>query len=385
LEGVDHIASWRAGRDKVSKHLNKGIGMRTEKTCDSKVRPNNLDILCGKGKVAAAHPGNRRLRKIVEKYYIWYTAMSTKTEKMKVAEKVVAEVMAEESGCTPRFLKKDPIFEVYYVATSKAGVDKILYHLRMLAKQQARRQGGLKTGSFGHNQQSSNSQSLDSTSSYSSRNEKRKLLHASSLECNTVPPSTEETNEGLKTTVVLIALEMYRRKRRKLQYDSLLNECSNVMAQASLKVLEGLDDEGGNTHTAAVPEVVGFNEKLDFESMSDTRYSDDALAVVPQAVPTFGVASTTPSSQWWLSKASFTSFGPHSSQQNNSATESRNRRMQQTPPAEAGLDSMLSRFWDFQQDTIEEREDWVPGGMRGAPLPLPVVRDRERSRRSTSI
>jgi hypothetical protein len=101
----------------------------------------------------------------------------------------------------------------------------------------------------------------------------------------------------------------------------------------------------------APSEVVGTNERFNFKSAHDP-YSDGPLAS-SQAIPTFGAASSASSSQWWLSKAPFSSFGPHSAQQQSSAAESRNN-MQQPPPI-AGIDSMLSRYWDFQQENHGRR------------------------------
>jgi hypothetical protein len=174
-----------------------------------------------------------------------------------------------------------------------------------------------------------------------------------------VSPSIEETNEGVKTT------EICRGGKRKLPYD-YLNERSTVVPSP---IQAGVDEE--TKKTMAVPGVGGSNKRLNFETTRD-RYSDGALTLPSsQAIPTgtFGTASTTSSSQWWLSKAPFSSFGPHSSQQQRSAgAESLNISMPQAAP-EAGLDSMLSKFWDFQQEIIAEEEEWISEG--GASLPLP--------------
>jgi hypothetical protein len=95
------------------------------------LQPNDLlDVLCGAGKAASEHPGNKRFRAIVAKsYYSKYTTVTSKTEKMNVTRGVMHELLS--SGCA-RFLKKDPIFERFYVASHRAGRDKVSHSLREL-------------------------------------------------------------------------------------------------------------------------------------------------------------------------------------------------------------------------------------------------------------
>jgi hypothetical protein len=107
-------------------------------TADPKIvlQPHSLDVLCGSGKVASRHPGNKRFRDIVAKHYINYAAGTSKTERMEVTQGVLHELFS--SGCT-RFLKKDPIFERYSVASRRVGRDKVSHSFRELKTASDRR------------------------------------------------------------------------------------------------------------------------------------------------------------------------------------------------------------------------------------------------------
>jgi hypothetical protein len=95
---------------------------------DTILIPNDFDILCGSGKAVSAHPGNQRFQAIVNKYYPSYAVSSlSKSMKMQITHDVMGDIMS--SGCT-RFLKKDPIYERYYVAASRVGKDKVSHCLR---------------------------------------------------------------------------------------------------------------------------------------------------------------------------------------------------------------------------------------------------------------
>lgn len=91
------------------------------------MQPNDLDIICGGGKLAFAHIGNKRFQVIARKYLQAFERAGNKVEKMKVTQKAMLEVLS--LGCT-RFLKKDPIYQRFYVASKRAGRDKILHFLR---------------------------------------------------------------------------------------------------------------------------------------------------------------------------------------------------------------------------------------------------------------
>lgn len=97
--------------------------------------PEELDIICGSGKSVSNHPGNRRFRLIVMKYCNQYYVATTKAQKMKVNRHVMEELKL--SGST-RFLKKDPIFEKFYIATNRVGRDKISHCLRELKNETQR-------------------------------------------------------------------------------------------------------------------------------------------------------------------------------------------------------------------------------------------------------
>lgn len=92
------------------------------------VHPKELDIICGRGKAAANHPGNKRFRNIAEKYCHQYALVTTKKDKANITKKVMADILS--SGCT-MFLQKDPIFEErIYVTTHKAAKDKVSHFLK---------------------------------------------------------------------------------------------------------------------------------------------------------------------------------------------------------------------------------------------------------------
>jgi hypothetical protein len=92
------------------------------------LHPNDADILCGSGSTVSLHPGNKRFRLIVANNYDEYAAAITKSEKMKATKKIMQEVLSLGS----RFLKRDPIFQQWYLANTKAGRDKISHCLREL-------------------------------------------------------------------------------------------------------------------------------------------------------------------------------------------------------------------------------------------------------------
>lgn len=95
-----------------------------------------LDIICGSGKSAVAHPGNKRFQIIVAKHSYAYEVAKTKKEKAKLTQKILDELLSLE--CT-RFLKKDPIFERFYIANKRVCKDKISHCLREKNSERARR------------------------------------------------------------------------------------------------------------------------------------------------------------------------------------------------------------------------------------------------------
>lgn len=98
--------------------------------------PQELDIICGSGKFVSTHPGNKRFKLIVNKYYPDYNVAASKQDKMRVTNKVIDELLT--SGSTTRFLKKDPIFERYYVGSKRAGRDKVSHCLRQMVDKKKR-------------------------------------------------------------------------------------------------------------------------------------------------------------------------------------------------------------------------------------------------------
>lgn len=98
----------------------------------------DVDVLCGSGTKASNHPGNKRFRAIVASHYGKYSEATNKAQKMSTIKRVLADVLV----CDPstRFLKKDPIFEWFYIATSRVVRDKISHMLRqMKSAEQTRR------------------------------------------------------------------------------------------------------------------------------------------------------------------------------------------------------------------------------------------------------
>jgi hypothetical protein len=105
--------------------------------------PNDLDFLCGSGRAASNHPGNRLFQAIVESYYDLYAAATTRGETMRVTRNVYHAIVA--TGCT-RFLKKDPIYNYFHVASNKrVGRDKISHCLCELKKKRDRRLRNVET------------------------------------------------------------------------------------------------------------------------------------------------------------------------------------------------------------------------------------------------
>lgn len=99
------------------------------------VDPNDLDILCGSGKVETEHPGNQRFRVIVSKHYAEYAVAKTKREKMMTTQRIMNDLF---SLGPIRFLSKDPILGTFRLAKRRAGRNKVAHCLReiKLAKAQ---------------------------------------------------------------------------------------------------------------------------------------------------------------------------------------------------------------------------------------------------------
>lgn len=100
------------------------------------IHPNVLDILCGSGELVRTHPGNIRFRTTLDQHYNDYSLAKSKIQKMIVARRVMHDLMS--SGST-RFLKKDPIFERFYVVTIRAAKDKVSHCLREMKIGKGRR------------------------------------------------------------------------------------------------------------------------------------------------------------------------------------------------------------------------------------------------------
>lgn len=100
------------------------------------VDPADLDVLCGSGHFVRTHPGNIRLRRIIEDNFDDYLTASSKLDKSSVVDIIVADVV----NCDDRrfrVLKKDPIFSTWYAVstnTKKVIRDKITSSLRVMSK-----------------------------------------------------------------------------------------------------------------------------------------------------------------------------------------------------------------------------------------------------------
>lgn len=101
--------------------------------------PDTEDILCGSGRVVAEHQGNVRFQRLVAQRYNDYV----ETDSKKLKTRVTTETLREVLSTGGRFLKKHPIYDLWYICLKqeKVGRDKISHLLR----QMARRSGDLPT------------------------------------------------------------------------------------------------------------------------------------------------------------------------------------------------------------------------------------------------
>lgn len=98
--------------------------------------PNEFDVLCGSGKFVFTHPGNIRLRRIIDEHIDVYLDAAAKPDRTEVVHRIVKEVFCV-NGRQFRVLKKRPIFDDWYeVPTAKKKVlrDKITSILRVISK-----------------------------------------------------------------------------------------------------------------------------------------------------------------------------------------------------------------------------------------------------------
>ena len=88
--------------------------------------PGIHDVLCGRGKSALNHIGNRRFRTIVAYYLPKYLALKSRSDKTSLAMKIVGSVR-KQGG---QFLKLDPSTHVWYEIGDKMARDKVAHALR---------------------------------------------------------------------------------------------------------------------------------------------------------------------------------------------------------------------------------------------------------------
>jgi hypothetical protein len=272
------------------------------------VRPNDLDILCGPGKIAFTHPGNRRFQAIVDKHYTSYFTACSKTEKIQVTCSVMAEIMS--SGCT-RFLKRDRIYDVYYVAAYRVGKDKVAHCLREMKlaqdRQVLRRQSQLRDQGGNINLSSSK---------------------------NTFHIKTEALSINLQGSAFN-------------SYDGALLQPSmeDMMLQGDLKMTMVSD-------TDIIFSPHPTNEKLSFG-----RATSHVLAAagssdtpVPTAATRAG-APFDPASQWWLTGGSFSSCAAQHPRQWYPVEPRNIQEMQEAAGSPGG-----TRFSKFREQQHQEQQ-----------------------------
>uniref|UniRef100_A0A6U1PBE7 DUF6824 domain-containing protein n=1 Tax=Cyclophora tenuis TaxID=216820 RepID=A0A6U1PBE7_CYCTE len=88
--------------------------------------PGNYDVLCGRGKSALNHIGNRRFRTVVAYHLPKYLALKSRSDKTSLAMKIVASVRSQGG----QFLKQDPDTHVWYEIGDKMARDKVAHALR---------------------------------------------------------------------------------------------------------------------------------------------------------------------------------------------------------------------------------------------------------------
>lgn len=97
------------------------------------VTPAAIDVLCGSGQAVLSHPGNLRLKRIIEGSVDAYLNASCKAKKSDVVRSIVREI-----GRQTRVLKRDPIFPIWHAVspndTQKVLRDKITSCLRNISK-----------------------------------------------------------------------------------------------------------------------------------------------------------------------------------------------------------------------------------------------------------
>lgn len=93
--------------------------------CNNKQEAGDMDVICGRGRQAYNHPGNRRFRKLVEDNYGSYSGATSKVRKSMVVSSILDKV--REWGC---FVKEDPKSGVYIGISDRLAREKIGQGLR---------------------------------------------------------------------------------------------------------------------------------------------------------------------------------------------------------------------------------------------------------------
>lgn len=95
------------------------------------VIPASHDILCGPGGHARRNKGNQMFFQVLRKHHRVYARTMTKQQKTGISKLIFNDIISRGS----RFLKKDPIFERWYLASNKAARDKISHALRRMNRE----------------------------------------------------------------------------------------------------------------------------------------------------------------------------------------------------------------------------------------------------------
>ena len=88
--------------------------------------PRSVDILCGKGREAHVHTGNKRFRVIISQYRKDYQNARCRDQKTRITKEIVSSIRE----CGGRFLKKDQNTDIWYDVGDEYAHEKVSHALR---------------------------------------------------------------------------------------------------------------------------------------------------------------------------------------------------------------------------------------------------------------
>ena len=100
------------------------------------------DVLCGRGKSALNHIGNRRFRVVVAANLTRYLSLQSRSEKTHLAMRIVTDVR-QNGG---RFLKQDGLTNIWYEIGNKMAREKVAHALRDAKADRTLRKASNKAG-----------------------------------------------------------------------------------------------------------------------------------------------------------------------------------------------------------------------------------------------